>query len=227
MTEISDKIIKDIKEKNIHPKPRWFFAVRNLAFWLLFIAAIFVGALSFAVILDVLTNHDWDIYLRMHKTFGQYILLSLPYLWIVCLIFFAWIAYYDFVHIKGWYRHSVYLIVSISILGSLFLGGLLFYSGVGKKIDHALDARVPFYGMMNINKRKIWCQPKEGLLGGEIMPPPLEAPERVIIKDCLGREWNIERPNMKPFLMRVGDRIKIIGHEMDEMHFEAEEFRRW
>ncbi|HSA07753.1 MAG TPA: hypothetical protein P5099_00025, partial [Candidatus Moranbacteria bacterium] len=65
MTEISDKIIKDIKEKNIHPKPRWFFAVRNLAFWLLFIAAIFVGALSFAVILDVLTNHDWDIYLRM------------------------------------------------------------------------------------------------------------------------------------------------------------------
>lgn len=227
MTITSEKILKDIKEKKICPKPRWFFTVRNSAFWFLFIAAIFIGALSFAVIMGVLLDHDWDIYLRMHKTFLQYILLSLPYLWIVCLIFFSWVAYRDFVHIKGWYHHSVYMIISICVLASLLLGIGLFYSGVGKKIDDILDSRVPFYGIMNVNKKKIWCQPKEGLLGGEITKITQDSPERFVVKDCHGREWIIERFGLKPFAIRIGDRIKIVGEKASENLFKAEELRRW
>lgn len=229
MTTTSEKILKDIKEKHICPCPRWRFMLKNWAFWLMFAVALFVGALSFAVILDVLINHDWDIYLRLHKTFWQFILLSMPYLWIVCLIFFAWIAYYDFVHIKGWYHHSVYAVVSGSILASLLLGILLFYSGVGKKIDQALDDKMPFYGMMNMNKRSLWCRPEMGLLGGEIVRMPRPEPREFIIKDCHGNEWNVRNPmpQMKPIMVRVGERVKVIGREMDERMFEAEELRSW
>jgi hypothetical protein len=229
MTTTSDKILKDIKEKHISPKPRWEFLLKNSAFWFLFVAALFVGALSFAVILSILSGHDWDIYLRLHKTFWQYLLLSLPYLWIVCLVFFSWIAYYDFVHIKGWYHHSVYAVVLGSIALSLFLGILLFYSGIGKRIDYVLDSEMPFYGVININKKSLWCHPEDGLLGGEIIKMREDNPEVMIVKDCHGNEWEIERPMPppKPFMINIGERIKIIGKEMDQQRFEAEELRHW
>jgi hypothetical protein len=227
MTTTSEKILQSIKEENIQPQPRWKFLAKNSALWIMFAIALFVGALSFSVIVNLLMDHDWDIYLRLHKTFGQYMLLSLPYLWIMCLLIFSSLAYYDFVHIKGWYRHRVYAVVSISIIGSLFLGILLFCSGVGKKIDQVLDARVPFYEMMNINKKKIWCHPDEGLLGGEIMKMPMETPDRFTIVDCNGHIWEIDKSELRSFGIKVGEKIKIIGKEINGRQFEAEEFRHW
>ena len=42
----------------------------------------------------------------------------------------------------------------MSILSSIGLGIVFFYSGIGKKIDLTLDNNMPFYGSMNINKKK-------------------------------------------------------------------------
>lgn len=203
--------------------------LKNWAFWLMFAASLFVGALSFAVILEVLTGHDWDIYIRLNKTFWQFVLLSMPYLWIVCLLLFSAIAYYDFVHTKGWYHHSVYAVVSASIIASLFLGTIMFYSGIGKRIDRALDERVPFYGIININKRSLWCHPDKGLLGGRVIRMPMEGPDRFIIIDCKGNEWEVRRPvsQIGSFVINIGEKIKVIGKEIEMQRFEAEEIRRW
>jgi hypothetical protein len=120
------------------------------------------------------------------------------------------------------------MVVLASIIASLFLGGLLFYSGIGKKIDKALDAKVPFYEALNINKKKIWCHPDDGLLGGEVVKMPINAPYAFTIIDCNGREWVIEEPHqIKSVIIKVGDKVKVIGKEMDEHRFEAEEFRQW
>jgi hypothetical protein len=228
MTSISEKILENIKEKHLSPAPRWKFLARNLILWTLFAAALIVGALSFAVIADGLINHDWDIYLRLHKTFWQYALLSLPYFWIVFLLLFSWIAYYDFVHIKGWYHHRVYLVILASIVVSLLLGLALFYTGVGKKIDQVLDANISFYKIKSMNKRNVWCHPKDGLLGGEIVAMSMDDKGgRFVIRDCNGQDWDVKQPVRKSFLMKIGDKIKIIGKEMEKQRFEAEEFRQW
>jgi hypothetical protein len=230
MTTTSEKILKDIKEKHISPKPRWEFRLKNWVFWGIFAASLFIGALSFAVILDLLINHDWDIYLYLHKTFWQFILLSLPYLWIMLVALFFGIAYFEFVHTRGWYHHRVYLVVLASVASSAGLGVALFYSGVGKKIDLALDEKIPFYGVINLSKRSLWCHPEKGLLGGEITKMQKEQPEVIVVKDCHGNEWLVMKPMMPPpptIMMRVGERIKAIGKEIEHNRFEAEEFRNW
>jgi hypothetical protein len=231
MTTTSDKILKDIKEKHICPAPRWRFLAKNWVIWLIFSLALFVAALSFAAMLDILVNHDWDIYFRLHKTFWQFLLMSLPYVWIASIVIFSWIAYYDFVHTRGGYRYAAYRVVSASILASLVLGILFFYSGFGKKIDQVLDARMPFYGNININRKQMWCHPDEGLLGGEIVKMHIDDSDRFIVKDCNGREWDIRKQNMqmKPIIIHAGERIKIIGREIEAeaQGFEAEEFRQW
>lgn len=228
MTTTSEKILKDIKEKHISPAPRWRFVLKNWIIWLIFSLALLVAALSFAAMLEILINHDWDIYFRLHKTFWEFLLMSLPYIWIVSMIIFSLIAYYDFVHTRGWYRHRAYRVVSASILVSMVLGGILFYSGFGKRVDQAFDVSVPFYGSININKKQMWCHPEEGLLGGEIVKMHMDDPERFIIKDCHGREWDIRKPvpQVKSLVIQTGERIKIIGRQIEE-GFEAEELRRW
>ena len=231
MTTTSEKILKDIKEKHISPSPRWKFLLKNWSIWLIFSLALFVAALSFATMLYILVNHDWDIYFRLHKTFWQFLLMSLPYIWIVSIVVFSWIAYYDFVHTKGGYHYEAYWVVSASILISMVLGIALFYSGIGKKIDQALDSNLPFYGNININKKQMWCHPDEGLLGGEVVQMQNDEPDRFIIKDCNGKEWDIREqiPQIKPIIIHAGERIKVIGKEMEAeaQGFEAEELRRW
>lgn len=229
MSTTSEKILKNIKESNISPDPKWKFSLKNSIFWFVFWLSLFIGALAIAVILELLINHDWDIYLRLHKTFGQFVLLSFPYLWILILVIFSWIAYFDFVHTRGWYQHSVYLILLVSVISSAGLGMVFFYSGIGKKIDRVFDKKVPFYGMMSIDKKWLWCHPEDGLLGGEIMQAPVDELEVFVVKDCFGNEWEIEmpRPQLHPFVISVGERIKVIGRERDGYKFEAEEFRRW
>jgi hypothetical protein len=229
MTTTSEKILQDIKEKHIQPCPKWRFVMKNWIFWVVFILALFVGALSFAVVLDLLVNHDWDIYLRLDKTFWQFMLLSVPYLWFILLVIFGGIAYFDFVHTRGWYHHSVYVVISGIVITSFFLGIIMFFSGIGRKIDVAFDESVPFYGFFNMSKRNIWCHPDKGLLGGRIMKVVIEGPEKFIISDCNGREWEVIKPasEVRPVVIRVGDRIKIIGREVKEHGFEAEELRSW
>jgi hypothetical protein len=229
MTKTSEKILQDIKEKNICPAPRWKFLAKNSVIWSMFIVSLFVGALAIAVILDLLVNHDWDIYIQLHKTFWQFILLSLPYLWIVILFLFFGAAYYDFMYTKRWYRHKVYVVVLISIASSVGVGTVFFYSGIGNKIDKIFDENVPFYGVISLDKRKLWCHPEEGLIGGEIMEVQMHDPEKFVVRDCHGNKWEIEKskPPFPPFIMRVGERIKVIGREMEEQRFEADEIRRW
>ena len=228
MTITTEKILRKIKKENIIPSPRWMFVVRDGIFWCMFIISLLLGALSFAVLADLLLNHDWDIYFHLNKSFMQYVLLSIPYVWIISLLLFAWFACYDFVHIKGWYRCKVYVVVSISIIASLVMGIFFYYSGVGRQIDQILSDRIPFYHFVSLDKNWIWCNPHSGLLGGEIIDIKFDN-GKMIVKDCHGNEWLIKKIMIHPNIFKIwaGEKIKIIGKELNVGEFEAVEFRSW
>jgi hypothetical protein len=225
MTTTSEKILKTIKETHVKPQPKWRFLVRNWLTLGMFGLALLVGALSFAVMLDIIVRHDWDIYFYLHKTFAQYVLLSLPYVWMVVLALFFGVAYYDFIHIRGWYRHRVYLVVAASIFLSFGLGLVFFFAGFGKTIDRTLAKRVPFYKLMRIDKEALWNHPEEGLLEGEIIQ--VGGGNEFLLQDYSGRLWRVQISNIKikNEIIDKGENVEMIGAQEGENIFVAKNIR--
>ena len=228
MTTTSEKVLQTIKEKHLAPAPRWKCLAKNWVLWVAFVAALVIGALSFSVMLELLLNHDWDVYLYLHKTFLQYVILSLPYIWIVALALFSWLAYYNFVHIKGWYNHHVYGIVFISVASSVCLGIFLYKLGVANSIDQIFSSNIPYYNRFKFDKGDIWNNPQEGLIAGYIVR--IVGPNEFVLRDLSGNIWNVNDQNSKKQdpEMNVGEQVKIIGQEGSKSgEFDAKEVRDW
>ena len=56
MTKLSEKVLKEIKEKKIEPAPRWQFLLKDYFVWLSFAASVIIGAIAFCVILYFLSG---------------------------------------------------------------------------------------------------------------------------------------------------------------------------
>lgn len=228
MAMTSEKILHKIREKNIVPLPRWRFVAKNGIILFLFFVSLLLGALAFSVTLDLLLNNDWDIYLHLGRSFARHILGSIPYFWLIIFFFFIWFAFYDFTHIKGWYRYRIHAVIFTCILSGFIAGMLFLLSGIGNQMDQIFSNVFPFYHLISLDKKGIWCRPHNGLLGGEVTS--LEAENSGIkVKDCNGSEWLVDMAMLHPEVLRikVGEKIKIIGREISEKIFEAKEFRRW
>jgi hypothetical protein len=227
MTTTSEKILKTIKESHIKPEPRWKFLAKNDVLWVAFAVSLLVGAVSFGVILEMLANHDWDIYAYLHKSFFVYLIYSLPYVWFVCLAAVLSLAYYNFIHIRGWYHHRVYLVVLASVAGSVFLGSVFFSFGIGRQIDQVLTDNVPYYDLLKVDKKNLWVHPQDGLLGGTV--EDVKTGNFFIIRDYKGNSWIVESsgPPPPPPAIRIGEKVKIIGREKDPGTFQADEIRDW
>ena len=225
MTKISENILKTITEQHVKPEPKWKFLVKNWLTWIMFGLALLVGTMSFSVILDIIVRHDWDIYFYLHKTFLQYVLLSLPYVWIGLLVLFFAVAYYDFIHIRGWYRHRVYLVVLASIFLSFGCGLVFFFAGFGKTIDRVLTKKIPFYEKVKIDKEQLWNHPDEGLLEGEIIEVKNE--NEFVLEDPSGKQWDVQNANMKvnSKVVNKGESVEIIGGKKGVNDFVAKNIR--
>ena len=71
------------KIKNIRPTPRWQFLLRDYSVWILGAVSLALGSLSFSVVLFMLANNDWDIYSEISNSFFKFLLITLPYFWLV------------------------------------------------------------------------------------------------------------------------------------------------
>src|SRR3989344_8809285 len=104
--DLGHKIIETIKDEGLRPKPRWQFLLKNYVLWGLTLLAILIGSLSFAVIIYMFVNSDWEVYALVADNITAYVFLILPYFWILFLALFALVAYYNLRHTKNGYRFS-------------------------------------------------------------------------------------------------------------------------
>lgn len=219
---LSQKVLKKIKQEKIKPKPRWEFLLRDYAIWVLSIVFLLIGSFAFAVVIFLVKHNDWAIYEQINDSLLKFTLLTLPYFWFVFLILFLVLAYYNFRHTKRGYRYKTFTILIGAVLVSLLLGVLLYNFGVGEAIDQAFAERVPFYSTL-LRQRRIWTQASEGRLAGVIVS--VQNKEDFEIK-ALDREvWRVSGDDMRvipdPEIIRIGTRVKIFGEQKGENNFEA------
>ena len=217
--EISAKILNTIKEKKISPIPKWHFIFKNLLIWILSLISLFIGALSFAIILHLFINNDWDVYKNINDSLIGFILLTLPYFWLVFLIIFILLGYYNFKLTKKGYKFPFLTVLIINILISILFGALLYDVGIGQAIDQTLAKKTPLYNKY-INKREnIWCQPEQGRLAGIIIE--IKDENIFLLHDMTKKEWQIINNQPIKLRMQPGIKIRVIGQQIEPAKFQA------
>ncbi len=232
MAKLCDKVLCKIKEEKITPRPRWQFLLKNYFVWTVFAFSVAVGAISFCVILDFLADNDLDVYRYAVENPIETIVISLPVVWIIALLFFLWLAYYNYKHTREGYRHETYAIFGLSIVASIVLGSFLHFAlGAGEKVEGFLADNLPFYEKINshCSNKEIWLQPEKGLLVGSIIGMP--ALKGFILKDPNDVVWEIEKNEGVIIRGKAplyeNEEVKIIGDREDDRVFHAIEIRPW
>jgi hypothetical protein len=225
MPELFNKILEKIDKEKIKPIPRWHFLARNLFIWGALLVTVIIAGLSLGILFHNMSEFDWDIYQYLHRSLPTHILYSIPYLWILLSLVFFTVAYYDYQHTKGGYRHAAVAIVFLGLAIVTFLGVSAYYLGFGNKMDLLLSQKIPYYSGACAKRMEAWSHPELGLLAGCVVGIPNES--MFNIEDNKGRIWNIRPAVASPdgFNPSNAEEVKIIGKEENDSIFEAQEIR--
>lgn len=225
--DISNIVMEKIKKDKIKPKAKWEFLLKNYVFWGAFILCIIIGAIASSLIIFHLVNNDWDIYEKLGKNLFSFTAETIPYFWLIVMVFFIFIADYNFKHTDKGYRYQLPFIIIGSITISIILGFALFGIGVAKKIDANAMNNIPLYRNHLIHPRmEMWNHQEKGLAAGKI----LEIDETHLkIRTFNNEELVIEVLTLPQVLKNFheGEVIGIKGHWTEENKLEAEAIRPW
>lgn len=219
---LDKKIIKAIKEKKLTPRPRWRFLLKNYLIWSGGILSLLAGSLAFAMIVFMTRNNDWRMYAPISGSLLKFIILTLPYFWLLFLFVFIMVAYFNLKHTKKGYRHSLISIIIGSLILSMLIGGGLYAAGLGQKVDDVLSQRAPFYEKF-INKRMgLWFNPDRGLLAGVIVDKISDSEFKLL--DMKRKEWLVltdKATTVPGMILETGKPVRLMGQCLDENSFEA------
>ncbi len=206
---ISELTLKTITKKQIKPIPKWEFIAKNWTLWTGILASLVLLIIGLGLVM-----------------FGVIDNIISPYFWAIVVTVFFILVFILFQKTKRAYHFPKWQIVAgISTIG-LIIGGVVFRTGLARKIDFDLETNIPRYRQIAPMKTAAWTNPSEGYLSGEIIKIDKNYFE---IKDFEGENWIITgTPLIKGRTQMVaGEEVKIIGTQIDENNFEASEVRPW
>ncbi len=222
--KFDEKLLEKIKAGHLAPKPRWRFLVKNYLVWGLGALALLVGGLAFSVIIYMFSFNDWDIYSQMSNSLFEFVILTLPYFWIVILVLFILAVNYNLRHTKTGYRYPVAGIVAGTIVISMALGVLFFGVGMGQAIDDALAENIPLYENIINQRVQFWNAAQTGRIAGVVNAITSEDSFTMITPD--NREWLISAGSASlpsEFEVVSGMPLKLLGQKTATSTFSASE----
>jgi len=232
VSNLSEKIAAEIKEKKIEPTPQWPFLLKNYFVWIFFAFSVLVGAVAFCVILDIFSDNDWDVYGFAITNPIERFVATIPLVWLAVLGLFLVLAFYNYKHTRTGYRAETYYILGLSIVASIIIGVFFHFNfGLGGKVDAFLAKRLAFYRKVisACNHREVWTHPEKGLLGGAVMS--VSVPERFSLEDFQGSVWQMQvDPHAHirgKSMIDENDELKVIGEQTGENSFRVFEIRHW
>jgi len=217
---LSKKILEKIEKEKIIPKPRYSFLVKNYLVWAGAGLAIFLGLQSVAIIIYLIKSQDWDIYNSVSNK-GEFLILSIPYFWVISLVLFIFITYYNVKHTKSGYKYKFSTILLGYFILTLVLGAGAYTAGLGENLENIFTKKIPFYEKMMHHRFKMWENPQDGRLIGKIVDVQ---GNKLIIKDFNRKKWIVDTssttlPNFIEF--RKNMMIKMFGKELKKGEFKA------
>ncbi|MHB8903628.1 MAG: hypothetical protein ACYC40_00800 [Patescibacteria group bacterium] len=186
---ISQEILTNIKEHKIAPRPRWQFLFKNYFIWTIGFLALFFGAVSISLIIFMLRYNEWSSYSRLGGGPIEFLLLVVPIFWIISLVIFVILIYFNFKKTKHGYRYNHLLIIAAAIILSIILGFGFSALGMGQKIDAMLGRRAPLYDSLINPRLRFWSNPVAGRLSGLVVSK--DADDNFVVVDNNNVEWHV------------------------------------
>jgi hypothetical protein len=225
---LPEKIIKEIEDHNLVPKPKWKINLKRVVLWSLAGFATILGGVAVSIIIFVFIDYDPTAHEYLNQSAFKDILLTIPYLWFVVLVALTIVAKYSFRHIKFGYRYATFKVVGLVLGASIITGLALNAVDAGERIDDFLDDVVPYYNQLVYTSKDAWSQPEKGFLGGTVIGG-VNGQEFEIL-DFHRTIWRInigdlENDNVE--LIKRGVKIKVIGVEGGGNSFRAQHIFLW
>jgi len=207
----SQKLVNKIVSGDIKPSPRWHFVFKNYALWIVFILFMIFGSIAFSIILYWAVESDYSLFLSLSYSKIQFLIASLPFLWIIFLAVFLIVSIFGIRYTRTGYRYPLLKILSINIVISILLGVIFFYTGGAERMEKVFTENIPAYRGIEENKILRWSDPENGLLAGVIIE---DNDGIIMIEDHSGNKWEISIEEIiisERVSLEIGEKIKIIG----------------
>jgi hypothetical protein len=187
---LADKVLEQIEEQHVAPRPRWVFVVKNISFWALWMLSLLIGAAAMAASLFVFTNAGWEFRDVTHPQFVSFLMENIPILWIVALCLMLIFGIENLRHTKAGYRYPMILLLGLNLLGSVVLGYGLYQLGAGQFVDQDFGASIPFHRPMLMVQEHSWTRPQQGLLSGAVTDVDSDF-SHFTIRTFDGAQWTV------------------------------------
>ncbi|MCX6796551.1 MAG: hypothetical protein NTW06_03575 [Candidatus Falkowbacteria bacterium] len=218
-----EELLHKIKDEHLQPKPRWQFLLKDYVIWGVGVLALLFGAMAMSLIIYMMRYNDWDIHQRLHSGLLESWLLIIPFFWIICLLAFVVLVYFDIKHTKKGYRYSPVTMLAVIVGASILLGGILDLVGLGARIDNEFGRRAPFYDRLINPHIGFWSHPNQGRLTGMILS---QQDNNYILIDRDRVKWEVDAQGIKKapnFELIVGRPARFLGEILSDHKFKASE----
>lgn len=225
-TKFSDSILEKIKAQEVTQKSRWYFVFKNGLFWTIFSIAVLFGALGFSVILFSFFESDFDLFSFFNPHHQQIFWSLLPLFWFGFFTLFLGFSVWGIHATRKGYKLSILLLLGINIFSSMALGSVFYGFGGGEKLERIFDERAPFYEGLEHRMKRVWQNPDQGRLAGEILE--IRSDETLLVFNSFqGKQWIVQYRDARipKRELRVGMPIKILGKRGQNDLFLASEIR--
>ena len=219
---LSNKILEKIKKGEIKPKSKWFFLSKNFLIWFLSFLSLILSSVIFSVIIYFFKSNDWELRHYISSNIFKFLIITLPYFWIIFLSIAIATFYYLFRQTKKGYKYSLLILIILSFVISLSFGfGMHYNFNLGGKIE-SLFIKKDFYRRLN-HRHKMWDTPPQGRIGVIILE--IEDANNFFIEDFRSQDkWRIisSAETKQIGNLEVYKEVKVIGKNLDSQIFEAE-----
>ena len=219
---LPEKIIEEIKNRGIVPRPRWYFLLKRSVLWSLVAIATILGGIAVAIIIFIFIDHDTNARVYLNESIFVDLLETVPYLWFATLLLLIGVAQYVIRHTKSGYRYATARIVGIVVMSSVALGIVLSALEVGERVQDFLAKKVLYYDEFVSTSKDEWSHPEKGLLGGTVIS--IISPEEFKLTDFRNKDWLVEKGQVDTTdgaIIQLGAKIKLIGTIEDNSTFRA------
>lgn len=228
MKDVTKEVIKKIEKENVKPIPKWEFKAKELLTMLFFCLNIVVGALGTSIIIFLIKNNEVVFDGSYVKNFGEWIILSIPFVWFLLTVLGLVLAFLFLKKTKDGYRYDFWVLVVVNLILSISIGSVIYSLGYTEKLNNYFNTNIPSYSRYFDPRVNVWSRPASGYLAGTIV----EVKEDVIIVDFNLKRWNIDIKDLNIIIagrvsLVIGEKIKVIGKQTGDNTFKALEIRPW
>lgn len=228
MSDLSKSVLTKIKQEKITPIPKWKILLQKQFIWALVIIAVLLGSVAVAI-----SAHLWIMPIdEMPGNSAHFQLWSqlmrIPFIWIILLLFFLYVAYHNFLHTEDGYKWKTLQILGVSVAISFLFGGILLISGFAPWLNSQFVRHIPGYAKFGDMRGVVWMNPAAGRLAGQIIA--IDKTRSIFtLKDLNGKVWSISYSNslLSAVDLQQGEFIKVIGEQQNDSNFSAKELRPW